>query len=160
VCLTLEHLEDRYVPSSGSYVASLYTLLLHRNPDPSEVSHWVSLMHAGASPRFVASSFLTSAEYRTGVVTGTYENLLHREPDAPSLPGRVASLAGGVSPEQLTADVLASEEYFGLHGRSDDSWLQAVYTDVLGRDVDVSGEIYWEVALQSGTSRFTVALDI
>jgi hypothetical protein len=108
----------------------------------------------------VAAALTHDAQYYSTVVTSTYEQVLSRAPDASGLGYWVTQMQAGLTGEQFAADLLSSSEYASLHGNSDLSWVLGLYTDVLGRTADSAGLNYWLGQLQSGESRYQVALTI
>jgi lysophospholipase L1-like esterase len=157
--LRIEHLEDRCVLSDASYVAGMYTDVLHRTASPADVASWVQVLAAGANPREVALGFVTSPEYRIDLVRAYYQRFLRRPADGPTLAVWVADLQAGLSPEQFAANLISSDEYFVLHGGNNGAWLQGVFQDVLGRPIGTLGALYWGQALNS-SSRLAVAYAI
>jgi thermitase len=64
---------------------------------------------------------------------------------------------GGPTPTATTeddvhAEIYAAPAYFAIHGGSIAGFLEALYTDVLGRDVDAGGFAYWNSVLNAGMS--------
>src|SRR5262245_7754967 len=98
-CARLEvaALDDRCVPSAASVVRSLYATLLHRSPAPAETVGRINALHVGTYPREIISTFVTSAEYGSQIVTGAYRTYLHRATDA-SLAGWVGLLRSSLNP--------------------------------------------------------------
>jgi len=141
-----------------NFVSVVYGQLLNRSTDPSAAA-WVNLLNAGASPGSVVSGIEGSTEYLTDVVTGLYQRYLHRAPDPGGAQSWVSVLLGGATIEQVTADIVGSAEYFALHGSSNQSFVDALYQDMLTRTADSGGEAYWINALNGGASRDAVAQD-
>lgn len=67
--------------TDASWVTDLYVKLLHRTPDSSGLSYWVSQTHAHGRVH-VAGLMFQSLESRKARVTALYEELLEREPDS------------------------------------------------------------------------------
>jgi hypothetical protein len=157
----VEPLEQRCVFSTAAFVTGLYTNLLHRAPQSSEVSFWVGQLNGGtATPLQVATEFVTSQEYRTDFIRSEYQLLLGRAAGPQEVGYWLGQLQAGLTENQLAAAFLTSPEYFQNHGTTADGWLRGVYHDVLGRAPDAAGLAYWRQALGSGVPARTVALDI
>ena len=92
------------------YIQTLYSVLLKRTASSSEVNSWVSALHSvGRSP--VTSSFVFSAEFRSGCVISYYSGLLHRS-TAPSA-AEVSGWANtGLNLCQIRVSFEASQEYY------------------------------------------------
>jgi hypothetical protein len=140
------------------FVENLYETLLGRTAagDPG-ASGWVNLLNGGASPSAVVLGIEKSSEYLTGVVQGLYQKYLHRAAEATALPGWVGFLASGGTIEQVAEAITSSSEYFQVHGGTNDSFVNALYQDVLGRNPGPGEEAGWLQALNSGVSRQAVA---
>jgi Domain of unknown function (DUF4214) len=104
-------------------------------------------------------ALVNSTEYRNDVVTAMYETFLERDTDAGGQAYWVSQIARGMTFEQFQSLLMGSDEYFqkGSKGNSDnDTFVKAMYSDVLGRSVDPSGEAYFVSLLTHGTSRSQV----
>jgi hypothetical protein len=66
-------------------------------------------------------------------------------------------LGNGGTAAEVEAALLGSAEYFQLHGGSNNSFLSAVYQDVLSRALDDSGAQTWGSLLAGGSTREAVA---
>jgi hypothetical protein len=161
VQLEVERLEDRRVLSTTDFVTGLYTTLLHRAPQPVEVSNWVANINAGVvSPQQVATTFLTSPEFFNNVVVLDYQHILGRAPAPQEALNWNVSLQGGMTPEQLASTLLSSPEFFSKSAGNTAVWVNQVYQIVLNRDSGQAEASGWMQFLQSGQSRLTVAQDI
>jgi hypothetical protein len=131
-----------------AYVASLYSSVLNRAPDPAGLQAWVQALDAGTvSYAQVAAGFWGSVEHWGLVVDELYLTLLHRAAD-PS--GRAAwtnaLLMGAVSEAQASVLFVTSPEYTGSH-LNNQSYVIGLYNDVLGRNRAITSA---EVALWQG----------
>jgi Concanavalin A-like lectin/glucanases superfamily/Domain of unknown function (DUF4214)/Right handed beta helix region len=140
------------------YVTQLYLDLLQRPPDDSGLAHWTGLLEQGASRQQVAAGITGSTEYLQLEVRQLYHTLLHRDADASGLGNFTAYLQGGGTVEQAAALIAGSPEYYQARGGGTaDGFLQALYEDALGRDVDPSGQAVFGGALARGATRGDVA---
>jgi len=158
----LEALEDRCVPSATQYVEALYTDLLHRTGQAAEVAGWVQQIRQGISAQQVASAFTTSPEYRTNVIMGFYQDLLGRTPSGSEVQFWLGQMAAGLPEDFVEANFLASAEFQAKApgGNTFQSWLSAVYRDLLGRGIDPTGQAGWTNALLGGATFTGIALTI
>jgi uncharacterized delta-60 repeat protein len=140
-------------------VTQFYADLLGRDADPAGLTYFAGLLDRGATRTEVAQRIVGSTEYRTVIVRQTYERLLGRDADAAGLTAWVTYLGQGGTAEQLEALVLASPEYQARSG-GDRAWLEAVYRDALGRELDATGAAAWAGALANGATRDAVALAV
>lgn len=135
--------------SDQQYIAKVYQDFLNRTPDPAGQAYWEQFLAqqgAASSPAAaqaqMVDAVMASTEYRNDVVTNIYRDFLQREPDAAGLEYWSNQLA--VSGESsVLADILASPEYAALHGGTTSGLVNGLFTDLLGRAPDPSGQAYW-----------------
>ncbi len=113
-----------------TFVQSLYQNILGRTGNSSEWQTWVSLINSGTSRTQVATTFLTSTEYRTDLITGGpttlgtfpyspnwegyYPEFLGRQADADGLAAWLASMQNGATDQQVLASIFGSPEGFEM----------------------------------------------
>ncbi|HEV3080369.1 MAG TPA: kelch repeat-containing protein [Gemmataceae bacterium] len=144
-------------PRNPAFVAQVYLDLLHRSADAAGAAAFLNLLNQGllTRPQMVLS-VEASVEYRTEQINAIYEKLLHRPVDSASLNAWLGFLAGGGTYEQIDEFVAASAEFFIASGGSNDSFLNALYQDALGRAPDPAGRSGMEQILAGGGSRTQV----
>ena len=71
-----------------------------------------------------------SHEFQQDAVAYLYLRILHRLPD-PGAQGWVNLLAAGGTIVQVTQGLTSSAEYFALHGGNNESFVTALYLDIL-----------------------------
>jgi hypothetical protein len=138
------------------FVTDVYNDILFRNPNAAELSTGTAFLRNGGTPDQFAHAIVTGTERKTIEVTYFYENYLNRTPDAAGLVFNVDKLNHGVSSFQLQLQFILSPEFQNAHV-SNQSYVDALYIDVLGRAPDASGEAYWVTQLNGGLSRDAVA---
>ncbi|HXT59077.1 MAG TPA: DUF4214 domain-containing protein, partial [Pirellulales bacterium] len=152
------------VPGDGTpqtFVHSLYRELLGREPDAPGASFWDAYLqqHNNAGGRRqVMASFLNSAEYKTHYVTVLYEVFLGRAPEATGLPfwtGKMGSPGtpgahGGSADEKfIFSDIVGSDEAYLRAGNTPESFVNALYQELLGRTPEANGKAYWIAQFQA-----------
>lgn len=148
----VEELEERLVLDNAAFVNNLYHDVLGRQPSPPESASWVLRMNTGTSRQQAAMSFWQSGEHRKLEVTQFYQLYLHRSPDGPGATAWQNALAAGSTELQVEAGILTSAEYRNLHN-TDTAYVDALYTDVLGRSPSASDEAFWTSRLaQNGAA--------
>src|SRR5262249_28778485 len=125
----------RFGNINAAWVASLYTNVLKRNPDPTGVNTaLVALLNSYQHERQVAALGITNTvEYRTALVQGYYVSFLRRNASSSELSGWLTALANGSTDEQVLSGILASDEYFlnpRLGAGSNSRWLNQVFNDL------------------------------
>jgi hypothetical protein len=156
----IEALEERAIPSSTPYVVSLYTNLLHRTPQPAEIAGWLAAQDNRTPTATIASAFVSSPEFQTNVIRSAYELFLSRAPSRTEVNNWLVRFQNGLNEQQFEAVVLASDEFLQTHASDTNSWLNAVYEQVLGRPAEPAGLADWNQVLQNGSLRSDVALRI
>jgi len=154
---------DLYATNSPNmvtaYVQGLYHSILNRDTDPSGLAHWVGVL--GASPTFnarlqVTQAIWNSPEHRGLEVDNYYETFLGRNADPNGRAYWVQQLEAGATEEQVALGFIQSAEYNADHS-STDSFIDALYTEILGRDADGAGVAAWSAELNANVSRATAA---
>lgn len=149
---------DAALTQNERFVTQAYFDLLNRLVDPGGLTTWTTLLNSGGTRDQVARGIVNSVEYKTVVVRGLYLSFLRRDPDAGGLNSYVTFLVNGGTVEAAIASIVGSVEYFnGPGGGTNDTFLVALYQDILGRPIDPAGQASFSSALASGTSRQQVA---
>jgi len=133
-------------------VTALYRDVLQRQPDAGGFGFWVASLDAGRFSRSqVGQFFLTSVESRTRVVEQFYQQILQR----PSDRGRafwIKGLVSGVLREsEVVAGFVTSVE-FRTRFPAPDSFVQALYQRLLGRQPSAAEVSFQVNALNTGLS--------
>jgi hypothetical protein len=144
--------------ANEAYVMRLYVDLLGRQADSAGLAHWSALLDRGVSRAQVALSIEQSLEYRKDEVQALYAHYLHRNADPAGLAVFTNFLAHGGTLEQVAADLVGSGEYYQTRaGGTNAGFLDALYHDALGRNIDPSGQSLFGRELSSGASRRDIA---
>jgi hypothetical protein len=115
------------------FVGSIYQSVLNRTASVGELTFWASQQAAGASKLQISLAILNSPEARAHTIANAYQTYLGRPVDAAGLNYWEAVMAQGVTDEQLIGDLVASPEYYAAHGGTSDSYVRALYQDILHR---------------------------
>lgn len=142
-------------PEDTRFLTQLFADLLHRPPDAAGLASLGGQLAAGATRAQIALAVQASPEFRHGMVQASFEELLDRPADAAGL----ASLLP-LPEERLQAAILGSDEYFARAGADNTAFLRSLYQDVLGRDLDPSGQQTFSQALDQNVSRTQVAFAV
>jgi hypothetical protein len=141
-----------------AYVMQLYQDLLQRPADSGGLTYWSGLLDRGASRPSVALGIEQSPEYRQDEVQALYAQYLHRNADTTGLVVFSNFLAHGGTLEQVAADIVGSGEYYLTRaGGTNAGFLDALYQDALGRNIDPTGQSYFGGQLAAGASRNQIA---
>ncbi|HEX5567327.1 MAG TPA: SpoIID/LytB domain-containing protein [Streptomyces sp.] len=128
---------------STAFVKALYSDLLGRTAQPVEVAPWAAAVAGGASPKAVATSFLSSEEHLRAVVADVYAQALRRRPE-PSAYGPWVGYLRANSYTDLEAKIYGSAESIQALGGGDlRRWVEGMYQGVLGRHAAPAEEAFW-----------------
>jgi hypothetical protein len=142
--------------ADSALVGRLYQTLLNRPVDSAGLVHWTELLLAGVSRLQIATAFWQSPEHRGVEVDQYYATYLGRGSDAAGRSAWVDVFLAGASEAEVIRGFLISAEYQAAHG-TDTAFVNALYTQVLGRPADASGLATAVQALQGGLSRQALA---
>jgi hypothetical protein len=106
----------------------------------------------------VAQGIINSDEYRGLDVDRVFLKYLRRVVDPGGRTYWINSIRNGKALWRFRAQLFGSNEYFSKAGGTNASYVEAAYTDVLGRKPDPSGKAYWTNKLTNGADRGSVAL--
>jgi hypothetical protein len=100
--------------TNSAFLDALYGDLLNRPIDAPARTAFLGTLTGGGTRQSVADAVLSSAEYRTDLVTSYYNRFLRRTP-SPTESGPFITLLGSGAKDQVVINtILASNEYFTL----------------------------------------------
>lgn len=127
--------------NNSSWLDHAYQDILGRARDSGSQGFLTQLNGGTASLASVAAALVSSAEYRTRLITQVYATYLQRQAGAGDLQvwlpvvSQPPSAAGQPSPdEQFVAGVIGSAEYFVTSGNTELAWTTSLFTKLLGRN--------------------------
>lgn len=149
--------------STSVFVDTLYTALLRRSPDTGGESYWEGVINGGSVSREDAVlAFVGSAEAQGNVrpVILLYNDVFERDPDAAALDFWAGALRDGASLNTIVADAATSAEFTAEYGgTTDNQFVTALYTDILGRSGDLAGINFWTTQLGEGLNRSDLVVE-
>lgn len=147
--------------ANSRWLVDLYGQVFARPADLNGLDHWLARISAGgaSSRQSVARSFLNSTEGAQNEAHLAYAELLRRDPDSQGLAFWTNFLRTG-SVNTLRFQHLASDEYFRNSGNSNNTYVEGLYFDLLGRDIDREGFDFYVDLLDTGTPRWWVSRSI
>ncbi|HWB14429.1 MAG TPA: DUF4214 domain-containing protein [Pirellulales bacterium] len=98
----------------AAWVTALYNNLLGRTPDAQGLAYWVSYIQTN-SRQSVVLGFVTSAEYRLGLINGWFEEYLGRPADASGAQYWLAQMEQGMTQDEVQIALLTSDEFKAAH---------------------------------------------
>jgi Domain of unknown function (DUF4214) len=143
-------------PGAVAFVKALYLDILNRAPGDSEVTFWGRLIMNGMSPTAVASGFVNSDEYRLIRITAAYRTDLGREGETTGVYNWLDLMKRGVlQTDDVDKYFMASDEYMLRSGGTTESFVSAMYQQMLGRPV-TSAEIPFWTGIATASGRLVV----
>ncbi len=139
------------------WLNEVYGDLLGRVADAGALSYWNARLSQGTNRNAVVSAIEASDEYRARQVQAMFQLYLHRAVDPGGQAFFVAQLRAGATCESLAAALLGSQEYLERSGGQNDSFLAALFQDVLGRPIDPGARTFFNKQLGTGVSRSQIA---
>ncbi|WP_336488123.1 DUF4214 domain-containing protein [Methylobacterium nigriterrae] len=117
-------------------------------PDPTHAPYFGSVAHDASSPG--------------GEIYALYHGLLGRDPDLLGLEGHAAEMQAGLSLSDLAQAFIASPEYQANHSADETStaFVQGLYRDLLLRDAEPDGLVFFTTELGHGMSQGQVVAQI
>jgi hypothetical protein len=148
----LAAIQQGLLATDSAFIDGLYQNLLNRPAEVEGLSRWILSLLAGFSRQQVATAFWQSAEHRTIEVDQFYATFLGRAADAGGRALWVATFLARASETDVIRGFLMSPEYQATR-RSDVSFVNGLYAQILNRAPDPDGRSTWLGALQKGFSR-------
>ncbi len=126
---TASQLQSTYV----AYVHSVIRDLLERESNPIERQNWMLQLTKGTKPETVPLCLIYSAEYRHLRVRRMFERTFKRPPTWDELRHWAEGPAANKSFELIWSAMLNSPEYTARNGQSNETFVRALFRDVLDR---------------------------
>lgn len=141
------------------YVQQVYRDVLGRDPSPMESTTWLNFLSGGGARSQFLQGLLSSPEYFGNLVDAWYWKYLGRLSSGMERSTWVNAMQSNTTDEQVIADILGSTEYFKNHGSTDNSWITALYADLLNR-APTAQERNAIASCLTGQTRSTCALNL
>lgn len=145
------------------YVNQVYVELLGRDAETQAINYWSSALTAGLSPIIMAQRIEGSSEFHIREINSVYSAYLDRLADSAAISNFNQLMTEGYSISYVKAVVLGSDEYFNLHGGTVNGFANALYNDLLGRNIDSGALTAIGLELPGGgnpITRATVAMQV
>lgn len=146
--------------ASLHFLERLHFDLLQRPMNHNEQRFYQLLLSGGAARAMVARILLSRQEYRMEFVQSRCQILLGRRACATDLYALANALGFGATETQVITQIVASHSYFAAAGGSHQSFLERLFLDLIGREMELAERKYFEQALEAGSSRDEVALSL
>jgi Ca2+-binding RTX toxin-like protein len=144
-----DHDVARYAGNHSDYVITQQfgVVTVQSKSDESDIDTLVNIETLSFSDGDLALSFDTNLIW----LTGLYEQVLGRQADVGGIQHWAQQHANGADRADIALAMLNSEES-GLVVQQGDTFLDQLYTGLLGRDADIEGKQYWATEMAAGVS--------
>lgn len=134
---------------NGRFITGLFNDVLRRQSDTEGFLQYIDVVDAARAQALgpVARFFVSSMEGRARLISEYYQttrptvigNFLRRPASLGEINAWVSFLNSGGTPQQAVAQIVSSAEYFQKVGNSNLAFLNQLYSDLLGRGIDLPG---------------------
>ena len=127
--------------------------ILHRIATPDEINPWLELLQTkAATPVDVYAELLNEGNVaRLGFIGRVYLAILTRAADLEGIRYYNTQLQNTMSEQDMVAALVGSAEFQARYGNlSNLDFVKLVYSNVLKREADVDGLVFWQNRLDSG----------
>jgi len=142
--------------ATGAYVDAVYQLFGGRPATAAEKSYWAPAVSSGNRLALTQALAVTDA-WAGARVSELYQTVFQRPADAGGRAYWLDQIRRGLALESVGVEFYGSNEYFLRSGGTRESWIRALYEDLLGRTADGGGVAYWVGQLGAGQPRSAVA---
>jgi hypothetical protein len=149
---------QRVGSDSERFVDQVYRDLLKRPADAGGLFSWTAALTQGHNRIEVAQAIANSDEYRARLIKQMFVTYLHRQGSDTEVHNVLVFWDEGNTITSVRAAFVSSGEYFQERaGGTINGFLDALYSDALGRGIDPGGQASFQAALAQGVSREDVA---
>ncbi|MEM7323122.1 MAG: SpoIID/LytB domain-containing protein [Actinomycetota bacterium] len=135
--------------SANRFVDQAFRRIEGRAPTGDELDRWVRRLRTGQRIT-LADELVHGDQYAGTVIDELYLSAFNRGADAGGRQYWVAEMADGLKYEHLGTLFYGSPEYVMQSGNTNETFVDALYGDLLGRQADSSGRAYWLGLLADG----------
>jgi hypothetical protein len=129
-----------------AFVRALHVDVLGREPTAEELAACLEVL--GPTTSLCAQWVINGPENEAHEITELYRQALGRDPDPD---GFAFWSTSGLPVPSMTASVYGSQEYVERHGPTPSSWVDGIFSDLLGRAPDPGSRAFWaDVAASKG----------
>lgn len=143
-------------PRDLVYIDRVHRLFMGRAATGGEKHLWGTYLTRGGSRAGFVDFVVGTAEYNRNLVADAYQSVLGRTADGPGLASWTDVLTSTGRDDSMYAGLAGSDEFFKSRGRGDTlGFLDAMYQNFLGREVDPNGVATWGSRLEDGSMNRT-----
>ena len=153
----IDRVDSARIPADKkAFVDGLAKTLNGRAATASELALAVNDFTVAEERETIVSTMWNSAEHLGRQVDQLYRAIVHRPAAPADITKSIQRLQSGSTENDIALQLLVSPEYATAHA-TNDSFVAALYRDLLGRTADAVGKAAWLNQLAQGASRKAVA---
>lgn len=137
--------------AAARYISEIHELFLDRPATSAEQAAWIQAVEDGRR-QDLTDGLALSDEWAGVVVDNLYRSALGRPADAAGRSHWRGQIVAGVRVEVIGALFYGSPEYYQASGGNNETFVAALYRDLLGRQADSEGLAYWAGQLADGSA--------
>lgn len=144
-------LSDWFTPACSTevrYIDAVYQLFVRRAPTADEIDRHCAAVQRGERSA-LTKALAVSDEWAGVQINQLYRKILGRDADAGGRSYWLSQVQRGLRIEDIAAQFYGSAEYFNDNGGTNRSFVEALYTDLLGRTADARGRDHWASQLDA-----------
>jgi hypothetical protein len=146
------------LPELYKFVNAAYKVFLGRPADPGGQDYWSrKIIEGAATIESFCELLARSDEWLTISIRDLYVRALGREPEPDGLAYWIGKVRTGTRLTDVGALFYGSPEYFQRSGGTPESFVQALYRDLLERPADDGGLAYWANEYRRGVHPVAIA---
>ncbi len=154
-----EQVIDTMLVTNGDYVQAhrealwikqMYNDVLGRTPGATEIQGWLTNIEGGMTLNTVTSAIIQSYEYRARLVEEYYTTYLHRSTSGSENSNWVIAVGNGTQRKDIILGFVGSDEYWVRSSQDVATFINNVYTDMLGRSATSADIAYWTDRANNG----------
>lgn len=133
----------------AAHATALFRTFLTAVPDSGPAGPYVT-MASTSGLATVTHELAHSSHYAGGVVDDLYRSALGRSADPAGRAYWISVLRNGATVQQMGTSFYGSEEFYRRNGDTPETFVDALYRELLHRDADDAGRRYWATQLHLG----------
>lgn len=134
---------ERRDTHDGAYVDRMFQTLAGRPATNGELVDWVPQVPDPAQRQVLARRLAASGHFAGVLIDDLYQRALGRKADDEGRAYWVAEVGDGLKIRAVGVLFYGSAEYYEQSGGTDETFIRALYRDILNRTPDTSGQTYW-----------------
>ncbi len=143
-----------------AWLEAVYKTLLHRDIDTQGLNQWGAALNSGQTPTQVVQDIEQTTEYETDEVQAAFQQYLGVAAPPTAVSYLVGLMQGGVDFRVVLSIIIGSPAFYAANGNSPQGFLNAVYEDLLNRQVDQTSLTSYSNLISAGFPLSEIVLGV